>query len=67
MVESLKATGVEARLVKAMDVTTADLEGVDIIFAAGGDGTFLKAASRLQREVPILVSALRCFVWGGGL
>lgn len=34
----------------------ADLEGVDIIFAAGGDGTFLKAASRLQRDVPILVS-----------
>lgn len=42
------------QVVKATEVTTADLEGYDVIFAAGGDGTFLKTASRVSRDVPII-------------
>jgi predicted polyphosphate/ATP-dependent NAD kinase len=42
------------QVVKATEVSAADLEGYDVIFAAGGDGTFLKTASRVTRDVPIV-------------
>jgi NAD kinase len=35
-------------------VTTADVEGCDIIVAAGGDGTFLKTASRISKDIPVV-------------
>ena len=54
MLEALAACKVATRVVKATDVTTADVEGCDLILAAGGDGTFLKTASRVTRDVPIL-------------
>ena len=52
--EALAKANVDARVVRATEVTAADLDDADVIFAAGGDGTFLKTASRLSRDVPIL-------------
>ena len=39
---------------KAGKVRPSDLAGVDIIFAAGGDGTFLRAAQAVCGDIPVL-------------
>lgn len=41
-------------IVKAGKVLPSDLVGVDIILAAGGDGTFLRAAQAVVGDIPVL-------------
>jgi NAD kinase len=51
---SLARFGIDVNVVKAGKVLPSDLAGVDIIFAAGGDGTFLRAAQAVVGDIPVL-------------
>eukprot|EP00127_Corallochytrium_limacisporum_P000409 Clim_evm104s11 gene=Clim_evmTU104s11 len=45
---ALRHKRIHYRVVRASKYTEADLEGVDCVFSAGGDGTFLAAASLVK-------------------
>lgn len=45
--------GIETKVRKAFHVTAEDTENVDAVIAAGGDGTFLGAASILLKPLPL--------------
>ncbi|CAD6195837.1 unnamed protein product [Caenorhabditis auriculariae] len=51
----LKNAGVESRLVDRFAYTQQSVDWADAVFSAGGDGTFLMAASRIHsREKPVI-------------
>ena len=45
---------IEVNVVKASDLKKEDFVGMDAVFTAGGDGTFLKAASMANFGLPII-------------
>ncbi|CAJ0605502.1 unnamed protein product [Cylicocyclus nassatus] len=51
----LEAAGVEARVVQRVDYTDDAVSWADAVVTAGGDGTFLLAASRIRRkDIPVI-------------
>lgn len=53
--QELRNAGIETRVVQRFDYDKAAVEWADAIFSAGGDGTFLLAASRVtSSEKPII-------------
>lgn len=51
----LRACGIETRTVQKFDYNNAAVSWADAVFSAGGDGTFLHAASRiLSAEKPVI-------------
>ncbi|VDM08779.1 unnamed protein product [Wuchereria bancrofti] len=55
VVGELRACGIETRTVQKVDYNNAAVSWADAIFSAGGDGTFLHAASRiLSTEKPVI-------------
>ncbi|KAF1328360.1 hypothetical protein FI667_g7011, partial [Globisporangium splendens] len=50
---SLKEKGIEVKVVPANQLTHEAIEGSDMVFSAGGDGTFLKAASFVNTPIPV--------------
>lgn len=53
MTSSFKEHGVDVRVVAANQLTHEAIEGSDMVFSAGGDGTFLKAASFVNTPIPV--------------
>ena len=54
IVRSLNKHDVDVTIVKAIHLKKEDLEGMDVVFTAGGDGTFLKAAAFTDFGTPII-------------
>ncbi|XP_060567958.1 NAD kinase 2, mitochondrial-like [Ruditapes philippinarum] len=55
MTKSLEASGIETKVVKRPQFTNEILDWADAVFTAGGDGTFLDAASKIHnRDKPII-------------
>ncbi|OZC11847.1 hypothetical protein X798_01028 [Onchocerca flexuosa] len=55
VIDELRACGIETRTVQKFDYNNAAVSWADAIFSAGGDGTFLHAASRiLSTEKPVI-------------
>lgn len=55
MTRSLEAHGIETKVVKRPQFTNEILNWADVVFTAGGDGTFLDAASKIHnRDKPII-------------
>uniref|UniRef100_A0A8R1TKF0 NAD kinase 2, mitochondrial n=1 Tax=Onchocerca volvulus TaxID=6282 RepID=A0A8R1TKF0_ONCVO len=55
VIDELRACGIETRTVQKFDYNNAAISWADAIFSAGGDGTFLHAASRiLSTEKPVI-------------
>lgn len=50
---SLQDYGIDVSVVAANHMTHEALEGADMVFSAGGDGTFLKAASYVNTPIPV--------------
>ncbi|RLN97857.1 hypothetical protein BBJ28_00012055, partial [Nothophytophthora sp. Chile5] len=50
---SLKDRGIGVNVVAANHLTHEAVEGADMVFSAGGDGTFLKAASFVNTPIPV--------------
>ncbi|TMW56602.1 hypothetical protein Poli38472_006612 [Pythium oligandrum] len=50
---SLKERGIEVSVVPANQMSHEAIEGADMVFSAGGDGTFLKAASYVNQPIPV--------------
>ncbi|CAK5179887.1 unnamed protein product [Aphanomyces euteiches] len=49
----LKEHNIEATVFNAHELTHEAYDGADMVFSAGGDGTFLKAASFVNRPIPL--------------
>lgn len=47
--------GIEYRLVQRWEYTDENIEWADAIFSAGGDGTFLLAASKIRDRTKPLI------------
>ncbi|KAK6103097.1 ATP-NAD kinase family protein [Brugia pahangi] len=55
VIGELRACGIETRTVQKVDYNNAAVSWADAIFSAGGDGTFLHAASKiLSAEKPVI-------------
>uniref|UniRef100_A0A0R3RX77 NAD kinase 2, mitochondrial n=1 Tax=Elaeophora elaphi TaxID=1147741 RepID=A0A0R3RX77_9BILA len=55
VISELRACGVETRTVQRFDYNDAAISWADAVFSAGGDGTFLHAASRISStEKPVI-------------
>ncbi|CAI5746738.1 unnamed protein product [Peronospora destructor] len=50
---SFKDRNIEVKVVSANQLTHEAVEGTDMIFSAGGDGTFLKTASFVNTPIPV--------------
>lgn len=50
---SFKEHGIEVSVVDANQMSHEAIQGVDMVFSAGGDGTFLKAASFVNQPIPV--------------
>ncbi|CAH0485513.1 unnamed protein product [Peronospora farinosa] len=50
---SFKDRNIEVTVVSANQLTHEAVEGTDMIFSAGGDGTFLKTASFVNTPIPV--------------
>lgn len=50
---SLKKEGINVSVVSANQLTHDAVEGADMVLSAGGDGTFLKAASFVNTPIPV--------------
>ncbi|KAJ8542423.1 hypothetical protein ON010_g12391 [Phytophthora cinnamomi] len=50
---SFKERDIEVKVVSANQLTHEAVEGTDMIFSAGGDGTFLKTASFVNTPIPV--------------
>ncbi|KAK1945176.1 NAD kinase 2 [Phytophthora citrophthora] len=50
---SFKERDIEVKVVAANQLTHEAVEGTDMIFSAGGDGTFLKTASFVNTPIPV--------------
>ena len=46
--------GIEVDIVQRQDYTAARIQDADMIISAGGDGTFLMAASKVLDDKPVL-------------
>ena len=47
--------GVELKVVRRIDYDTELIDWADAVFTAGGDGTFLNAASKIKgRSIPVI-------------
>ncbi|EFO27608.1 hypothetical protein LOAG_00877 [Loa loa] len=55
VIDELRACGIETRTVQKFDYNNAAVSWADAVFSAGGDGTFLHAASKiLSTEKPVI-------------
>eukprot|EP00095_Tigriopus_kingsejongensis_P004211 maker-scaffold2069_size21507-snap-gene-0.4 protein:Tk04211 transcript:maker-scaffold2069_size21507-snap-gene-0.4-mRNA-1 annotation:"hypothetical protein DAPPUDRAFT_318645" len=55
LVEALQRRGIETKVCQRFEYTDNAVQWADIIFSAGGDGTFLMAASKiLQNQKPLV-------------
>ncbi|KAM3719606.1 NAD kinase 2 [Dirofilaria immitis] len=55
MIDELRACDIETRTVQKFDYNNAAVSWADAVFSAGGDGTFLHAASRISStEKPVI-------------
>ncbi|XP_072051294.1 NAD kinase 2, mitochondrial-like [Amphiura filiformis] len=54
IVSTLEKYGIEVDIVQRQDYTTAQIQEADMIVSAGGDGTFLMAASKVLDDKPVL-------------
>lgn len=55
IVECLKKRGVDVKLVHRFEYTSELIDWADVVFTAGGDGTFLMAASKINdRNKPLI-------------
>ncbi|PAV62473.1 hypothetical protein WR25_08591 isoform B [Diploscapter pachys] len=53
--EELSRAGIESRIVQRFDYTSEAIDWADAVFSAGGDGTFLMAASKIHnRDKPVI-------------
>lgn len=50
---SFHENGIDVTVVSANQLTHEAIEGSDMVFSAGGDGTFLKAASFVNTPIPV--------------
>ncbi|KAI9914543.1 hypothetical protein PsorP6_008394 [Peronosclerospora sorghi] len=50
---SFKERNIEVKVISANQLTHEAVEGMDMIFSAGGDGTFLKTASFVNTPIPV--------------
>ncbi|DBA00020.1 TPA: hypothetical protein N0F65_002023 [Lagenidium giganteum] len=50
---AFKENNIEVSVVTAKEMSHEAVEGADMVFSAGGDGTFLKAASFVNTPVPV--------------
>lgn len=50
---SFRENGIDVTVVAAHQLTHEAVEGSDMVFSAGGDGTFLKAASFVNTPIPV--------------
>eukprot|EP00743_Colponemidia_sp_Colp-15_P007294 GILK01007877.1.p1 GENE.GILK01007877.1~~GILK01007877.1.p1 ORF type:complete len:366 (+),score=34.25 GILK01007877.1:49-1098(+) len=50
----LESRGIPFQEVKDLEVETTQIESVDLVVSLGGDGTFLKAASLIRDQTPLL-------------
>ncbi|GLD99411.1 hypothetical protein PINS_up008130 [Pythium insidiosum] len=50
---SLKDSGIDVSVVPANQMSHEAIDGADMVFSAGGDGTFLKAASYVNQPIPV--------------
>lgn len=50
---SFRQRGIDVNVVSANHLTHEAVEGTDMIFSAGGDGTFLKTASFVSNPIPV--------------
>jgi NAD+ kinase len=50
---SFKESNIEVSVVEANQMSHEAINGVDMVFSAGGDGTFLKAASFVNQPIPV--------------
>ncbi|KAG7398140.1 hypothetical protein PHYBOEH_011549 [Phytophthora boehmeriae] len=50
---SLEERGINVKVVSANQLTHEAVEGTDMVFSAGGDGTFLKTASFVNTPIPV--------------
>ncbi len=55
LVRALRDRGVETRLCKRFDYSDANIRWADIVFTAGGDGTYLMGASKILSDQKPLV------------
>eukprot|EP01135_Chromosphaera_perkinsii_P010802 Nk52_evm1s2237 gene=Nk52_evmTU1s2237 len=53
LVTALRRNGIKTKVVKDLEVRSADVNVADAIFTCGGDGTFLQAAGKVYGEKPI--------------
>ena len=54
IVASMNRFGIEFNIVKIEQFDVDDVDNVDVIISAGGDGTFLRAASHIRSPVPMI-------------
>jgi NAD+ kinase len=55
MKTDLKSAGVDCEVIKTADLTPSHLEGIDVAFAAGGDGTVLALAQMINSpHLPVI-------------
>lgn len=53
IVGALKENKIDVSVVHAKELSHEAIEGADMVFSAGGDGTFLKAASFVNQPIPV--------------
>lgn len=51
IVQALESHGINVQVLKAYDLTSEHVDDADIVFTAGGDGTLLRTASKVQQPV----------------
>ncbi|CAD5227529.1 unnamed protein product [Bursaphelenchus xylophilus] len=54
IVEKLKSHKINVTVTKPGHYTVEKLKNVDLVISAGGDGTFLTAASRIRNNIPVI-------------
>jgi NAD+ kinase len=57
ILKTFKDNGVETRVVERYDLHTSmdDFDWADCVFSAGGDGTFLMAASKIYNDLKPII------------